>query len=755
MDENEFKKNEPLETTKEVLELDDLNPVVDEEENVNGIEMENLDDFDENRKESEIVFKTELETKEELKKEKKENIFKKLKRKWNSLSKKNKILFVCLGVFLLLLIIFLIVFLVMLIPKEEEAPKEPDVILEMDNYRYENGSLVFLDGEKELGRYECENKDENLCATALLTTDDAMDTKKRVDEDGNLLHFHSLIYFDRFVFIRDSKNAQNVETLIYDLETNEVVKTVFEVLQDPEYENYFVTKDKEGNRELIEFTESEMKTLISSASLYQEIHMIPDTDALSLVSVKKNQEYFLVNITNTNPTRAITNRIVGANNQYMKAKEENGRYHVYDYNGKEINPNDSYDYVALLPNVLIGVVQNNIVIKDYNNHDMSMDHPALTNKNYNPVETIQNNKVIKTEKSFDYELTDSMLNLNVYDGIDKTNYTFDLREGALSTHLAYMNYFNGTLYFYTDQEKTNPVGSYRCTNRNEVGNDTTTLSACKPATETVYRETRNLKENGEHKVGVLPLILKQYMFIQDGDTIVLQNVLNDGKELATYESVDASIYSGLGELSISTVNNVSFIAKSKNSGNFGVANISSEGVRPVISFNKESILKLGDYYVVKENGKYSLYDSMGEKVTEDKASPIVDYYKNYLKTFNDGNYHVHSFDSTITETGYDYVELYDDYYAAVLNGKVHVYSYKDPSSDYITDGEESGAKLELSSEYYYGKNVNAFKIRFDSSYLYLSIGQTNGTYTTERKYPLKKTTTQQPDPPSEEEESND
>ena len=314
------------------------------------------------------------------------------------------------------------------------------------------------------------------------------------------------------------------------------------------------------------------------------------------------------------------------------------------------------------------------------------------------------------------------------------SYRYDLWEGNLSQKLAYMNYFDGKLYFYENQEKTKLLGTYECTNRNEVEEKTEGLSACAPAIDSILRETRNEKESQNVEKGVIPIFYKQYIFIQDGDRIVFYDLVSS-EEKAPYETVDTSSYTGLKELSFQN-QDVVFIAKSNNSSKFGLVRISKDKVESVIGFEKDDILKLGDYYVVKENDKYSLYDESGKKVTTETPSPIVDYHKNYMKTLKDNQYHVYSFEGEITSDSYDYVELYDNYFATVLSGRLYVYSYEDPERNLISDGEEEGLKLILPSDKYYGQKINAFKITFDNENIYVALGDTNGYYQKEMTYPI-------------------
>ena len=113
------------------------------------------------------------------------------------------------------------------------------------------------------------------------------------------------------------------------------------------------------------------------------------------------------------------------------------------------------------------------------------------------VETYEELKLIDTEKSFDYELTGTLLNINVYNGSDKENHSINLNEGRLSSSLAYLEYFDGKLYLYSDQDKKNLIGSYPCDTRNEIGDTTTSLERCRIAKESFMRETiGNTKATG-------------------------------------------------------------------------------------------------------------------------------------------------------------------------------------------------------------------------------------------------------------------
>ena len=749
---NETDELETLETTKEVGTLKDLSIAA-----LNNIEQEYNEyqnEFDDQMNDSDLIFKTVVNTKEELQKENQEdepiivedddssnkknkkNLFKNLKDKWNSLTKKKKILIIS-GIILLLILISVGLFF--LLKKDKTLEKnEPDVILMKDNYKYENGKLVFFENDKELGTYECENKDENLCKMADVNNSDNFLGPINVDEKGEKLVVPAKIYKERFVFIVDHKDENDKSIKLYDLFENKTLKTVFDLKSYDEYADYVVLKNEESLYGLEKFSDDKLETVIPYN--YDSLGILPNQEEIKLISVRKDNNYYLTDLNNKILTKAFTSPIVAADDKHVVLEVLAKTYDVYDYNASQVT-NKDYDYVTLLSDVLIYVINNQLFVSDYEGNLMSYEGLALKNQNYNPKLTYEEYKLVKTEKAYDYELNNNILNINIYNGDDFENYSINLSEGKLSSKLAFMSYFKGNLYFYADEKKETLIGSYPCTNHNEVDSNSSTLNNCKLANDSFFAETiGNNKEKDQSKnVGAIPLINKQFVFVSDGDKIVLYDLINK-KELATYESVDTSSYTSMNSLSFVNTNQLMFIAKSKSSGKFGIASINSSEVVPVLSFDFKSIKKLGKYYVVESDNGYALYDAEGEKITADKNSSIVDYLEvdsthKYLKTYKDGMYFVHTYDKEVSSNSYNYIELYDEYYAAVLNNKVHVYDYNNKE---VTITEENDSGLTLNITNYYGEGTKAFRVTFDSENVYVEIGNSNNTYTDKVGFPKVK-----------------
>lgn len=721
------KTEQELETTKEVITLHDLslealNNLEEKDEEVT--EEADVEDLDENMEKADLVFKTEVETKEEVKeelaKEKKENIFKKLAKKWKSLDKKKKIIVICVAVVLVLLIAVGIFFLV----SGNDGPLDdtPDVILESDNYRYENGTLIFLDGDSEIGRYECEHKDETLCEVSYLTNDDAFDKTRMIDENGNDLTLRSQIYHNRYVFVTDRESTDTERIILYDMQENSTVQELKSVASYDD--NYVALENTDNYYGLAQINDGEFKMVIPYE--YEAVGVLPDQEEITRVMVQKDGSQYLSDLSNKVLTKAFDETIVGANDRYVKTKDSEGAYHVYDYNVTELK-DKTWDYVVLLTDYMITVEDQKLYVMNYEGSPMNREGIALNNENYNAVETYEELKLIDTEKSFDYELTGTLLNINVYNGSDKENHSINLNEGRLSSLLAYLEYFDGKLYLYSDQDKNTLIGSYPCDTRNEVGDGTSSLERCRIAKESFMRETiGNTKEPDESgKLGWIPVIGKRYAFIADGDTIVLYD-FTDNKKLATYSNVDTRSYTGVSEVTFTDASSVSFIAQSKNSSKYGVARISSGGVTPLIAFEANSIKGLGNYYVVEKDGTYALYDLDGSKKSDDKTSPIVDYHGDYLKTYKDNSYFVHKFNGSVNDqNSHTYIELYDEYYVTVDNKDINIYNY---DGENLTANLSSGTRdlLKVQIDNFYGSGAKAFSVTFSGEYANVIITTASG-----------------------------
>lgn len=715
-------ENESLHTTKEVINLDELT-----ESAINSIE----EIVDENMAEADLQFQEEIEQlhvpddtlilEPEDNKPKKENIFKKLKTKWQKLSKKNKIIIIVVSILVLILIGVGIFFLT----RKKETPKieVPDVIVEEDNYRYENGVLHFLDDEDELGTYECTNKDENKCFVAYLTNDDEFDGLKKVNDDGEEINTRSKIYNERFVFVFDNKSENDEIIKLYDMKDNEVKEEFLLVKAYDFIDDSVILKNMDNKYGLVTFSDEEAKTTIPYD--YDYLGILDDDEDLERLVAKKDGSFYLINKSNETLTNAIADPIVGANKDHLKIKNAENQYKVLDYHGKEIGDGD---YALLLDNYVIFARDMQLFVTDYNKQPMNLDGIAIKNNTYNPVATYKDNKLVKTEKSFDAEVYDKNLILTIYENdIDELEtITLNLLDGIFSSSLSYMNYLNGKLYFYSDEKKENLLGSYVCNNKNTIESGNSSLNNCTIAKESLLAEnTANEKEKKTNDdLGLLPVFYNRYIFIRDGNESIVLYDLKEGSTKAWYTKVDAKMYNKADKLSNVDNGPIYYIAQSERSGSYGLAKITANSVDVQLEFKYNSLKRLGDYYVIETDGNYFLADIGGRVLTTAKNGPIVDYNQNNLKYIKDNKYYVSAFDKDSDGNGYQYIELYDKYYAAVSRNEkdkkaylsIMAYGAEEPVNN-------TAENIPLYMDKYYGDGTKAFTITFENKNIIVEVAK--------------------------------
>ena len=154
------------------------------------------------------------------------------------------------------------------------------------------------------------------------------------------------------------------------------------------------------------------------------------------------------------------------NNNYVKTMDATKKYILYDYQGNKIV--DQLKYIDLLDDYYLAIDDNNkLRVFGYDNTKYLEDGITLYNNDY--VKTIVKRKVDEeTKYSYTYELQDKTLTINVYNNGNVETTNLNLNDGLVSKNLKYINYFNGSIYFYSDEAKTTLINSYKCNNPNNL-----------------------------------------------------------------------------------------------------------------------------------------------------------------------------------------------------------------------------------------------------------------------------------------------
>lgn len=627
--------------------------------NVNEIIELNSDEEEDILEDENLEIEPVIDQNTPKKKRKKENKF---VCAWRQMSKKKRIILITILSLIIILAVGLILFFTL-----RKEQKRPSVILQEDNYRYENGKLVFLDKDKnELGTYECEHKDENLCYVAYYKNEDELDIDIYKNEDDSLYLKRSLIYKDNFVFITDTSDNKNNNVKLYNIKTNSV---------DGEYtfiKNYgdYVIVFKDNKYGILEFESEKVVTKVDVD--YDFLGYYPSDEK---VIFKDKTGYGIMDVDKKiyvskikEPIRSYTKDLIVANSD--------SNYIVYNYSGKKVSLMDS-EYIKIASDYILLINDKKLYVYDLDYNLLNMDGFQLETQDYNSIIIIDKNGEIKeTKKAFEFNVDGDMIKINVND----KEFSINVNEAKINNKLSYIKYSDNKLYFYSDEEKTKSLGKYNCQNANNVSKNDIVFSNCFLAKESKLIER---KSNGD--LGYLPIYNDRFVFIQDEQTgsssknIVFYDLKMD-KVLSNYTEVDAGYYNKNGFVNMASSDNAIIIARKPN-GTVLAFKITSSGVETIIksNYNATEIKYLNEYFLAKYNdGTYHLFKTDGTEITKNISTinEIVNYYNNYIVVKNNDKYQIYNIETgQIISDELNYVGLSGTYYVGIINKKLNVYNY--------------------------------------------------------------------------------
>ena len=564
-----------------------------------------------------------LESSNEVKKEvKKEKHKRSLKDRWNHLDKKNKVFIILSAVILFILILGLVLFFIFR-NKNEEKPIKPDetVVIEKDNYKYVDGKLIFLDiNEREIGSYECTNKNDQECFVSKIDYSlDKFDRIKNVNESGIELDKTSQIYYDDFVFVTDG-----TKSFLYSIKTKEQKIDVKSIKTYNTSKNLVVYEDNNSRYGLMEITESGYTTLINPTYDYLGI---VNSEINYLIAKDKDNTY-VIDSTGKKLSKNIKEEIKSVNTKFIVATSGN-TYNLYGYDDDELV--SDYSYISLHGDVIALVKGNRLYLLNDELNKLLEDGIRLENSNYVKQYVYDNdNRLIETKKSYEIELKNDVISVTVGDDTKEVNPL----EGEVSSKFDYMNYFDGKLYFYSNSEKTDLIGTYNCSNKNNITSSSSNLTNC------------NILSKEDKFSGIYN---NEYVFIFDSDGSDIRIYLYDLKakqSKGTYSDINiinaTELNSTIKPLYTSSSYIIAKSATGNNSGNYGVLEINSNKANGKIEFKYKNINKVYNYYLlINIDNKYSIYDDNFKKISNE----------------------------------FDFIELYENYYVGINNNKLNVYNY--------------------------------------------------------------------------------
>lgn len=633
----------------------------------------------------------------------KKNIFDKLKDKWTLLEKKQKIMAIIIIALVVVLIVIFTAFLIIKLTDKEEVVDTPPVVEKapviVDNFYYKNGNLYFLDeNEKELGTYECKNKDANLCYVDTNQNQDDFDIVKLVDSDNKIKTQRMPIYNNNYVFVYDNKDEKSTEIVLYSMKDKKEIGRYLEVKSYAD--NYVIVKDADNKYGLLQITE-EVKELIKPQYLY--LGMIDGQENL----IAKNKKGFIV----INKKNKVLSSNYSASykvknyNDYFVVVLIGDEYSVYDYKGNLLD--GGRDFVTVTDKYMVLVDSKKLYIKDNNKIKYNEDAIKLNSKNY--VKTYvydENDSLVETKKSFEVNVKKDELEVVIYKGENEpTTETLNIIEALANEKYDFVNYLGGKLYFYKDEDKEDLIGFYNCSNKNYITKSEDEYSTCFVATDSILEDNDMVSESDITRKSRIPLINDKYAFISDGNNNVVLFDMKEKKTLSSYTKVNT--YTENNDNKVTRQDGkVNIIALNKK-GKYGMITINGSNVSSTYSFNYNKLEMLGNYILAQDtSNKWKIiYDKNDESVVFDGKIRGYSNNKKYFKTMTGNKYSVYNADgTTINSNNYLYVELYDTYFAGVSEKReLSIYDYE---GNVLTSGTVS-----LGNYKFYATANPAFKVK--------------------------------------------
>lgn len=635
---------------------------------------------------------------EEVVKPKKDNIFKQMKDKISSLTKKQKIIF---GIIFGIILIIIIVVSVFLLTKEEEViiEEEEPVILSMGNYKYIDGILYFYSSDDvELGSYECSLKDETLCYLSISELDESLDNTIKVYSDYSLVTSYVDIY-ENLVFVNDNESV-----FLYDLDENEILIEYTSVASA--YDNYVILGD-ENDKYAIANISGEVNLVTEFT--YDYIGYIEGTENFVF---SKNSDYGIVDNSGKELINEISGSVINYNEKYIVTLSGSS-YSLINYDNDELL--SGFDYIKIYDGYIYGIKDNLLYLydSDFNKlNEVGSEISEITEfKDYgiysDELQLTSTEYIIDFEKLSDKTLKVEGVSYNVY-------------ESSINGSLDYSNYLAGTWYFYSDEEKTSLIGAYDCTVENSVSSSDDTYSSCYVAQNT------DLYDASETVEGILPIVHSRYVFMYDtqtltiNDNIVLYDLEND-KSLANYTAVDFIDFSDFEETSYLN-EDVTILAKNADK-EYGMITLESSGASGLIEFSYTSFSVLNEYYVFTTSDGYNyLYEQNGTCLNENSKikNTISDYYNGYLIVTVNGNKQIYGTDGTIVSDAYVSLILKEELYLGIdSSNNIYIYYYEDNTINYFID------EIDTSYEYLSFKEIET---NYYEIVLYTIDNEILGTY---------------------------
>ena len=579
---------------------------------------------------------------------------------------KSKKFLIGLIVVIILLLSVLIYFVFFYKKDDNKEDNKQPVVLKMNNYVYTDGILTFLDNnDNEVGSYECSVKDKEKCYLGVQSKEEILDVVKHVYEDKSLVDFY-LPYYNNLVFVYDDEVYK-----LYDMEKNEVIKE-FLSIKDAGGKNLIA--ENSDNKFAVINLENEYKEVTGFS--YDYIGYNGSSDGI--YSFKKDGYNGILNEDGEESVTKVSGDITNYNDRYYVIGSK-----LYNYK-KEVLIEDVN--VIKLYGEYIFAISNVVIPYDEDLNKLSeLGVEVTTGTDLNDY-VIYNKglQLIKEDNLIDYKIDDK------YIEIDKKK--INVFEGIVSSKYKYVSYYDGILYYYDSEDKTNFIGMYECSNKNNIKSSDDVLTSCGPASDV------NLMVQTEEEALLIPTFYDNYAFITDTKPRVTKPNINlydfgNGKTIVSYRFVDALDTIDADQRDIKKNSKV-LLKNTKDGELLGIINIKDDKVEPFIPFNYKTITMFNEeYYLgVTSSGVKAMYDLNGNAILKEDVNfknEILEFDGSNILSSINGKKQIFKVDGTIVSDTFKDIKMYKDIYVGINSKeKISIYTYNDKSVNLLNEDKD-------------------------------------------------------------------
>ena len=275
-------------------------------------------------------------------------------------------------------------------------------------------TLTFKDSfNKTIGTYKCHYKNCDYAMTKI--DDDNYNLEYLVSEE----QIYEDIINDRFALIEDYNDENDRKTIIYDIQNNSEYMTVDSIkTYNVDLENNYFIFSQDKKYGIVNLGDNP-KILFNANYDYIGVSNQVDPTKNKLIAEKfaamQNNKWMIIDLSGNALSPIFNFPIANYNGLYITTIE-NGKYKLYDYDGKEYFSNIDKDYISFTAKFVNIVRNKKLQIIDPATNKIIVNNISLEKENY------------RYENSFNIKIENNKLNILIFSNSNNTKkLSFDIK----------------------------------------------------------------------------------------------------------------------------------------------------------------------------------------------------------------------------------------------------------------------------------------------------------------------------------------